>query len=171
MVIPHVPFVFDADGNPVQPMGSADGYAYTGGLEHYLQGYRGQAQYASKLAEEAIDDILRNSPTPPVIILQGDHGPGAYLDAGSADNTCLRERFGILNALYLPGQDAGRLAQSVPQDLTPVNTFRVVFNLYFGADLPMLPNHQYVAARQYVYDTIDVTGRVDTCISAAYDQP
>lgn len=171
MIIPHVPFVFDENGSPVQPMGSADGYAYTGGLEHYLQGYRGQAQYASQLVEQAVDEILRSSPTPPVIILQGDHGPGAYLDAGSADNTCLRERFGILNALYLPGQDAATLAQAVPQDLTPVNTFRVVFNLYFGADLPMLPNRQYVAARQYVYDTIDVTGRADTCISAAYNQP
>lgn len=171
MVIPHAPFVFDENGGPAIPMGTIDGNAYTGGLDHYLKGYRGQVQYTSILVEQVIDQILQNSAAPPVIILQSDHGPGAYLDWMSADTTCLRERFGILNALYLPGQDATKVQQLLPQDLTPVNNFRVVLNLYFGENLPMLPNRHYVATQDQIYHLIDVTGRVDTCTAPAYSQP
>jgi hypothetical protein len=52
----------------------------------------------------------------------------------------LREKMRILNALYLPGQDPAPLHQS----MTPVNTFRIIFNRYFGTNLPLLPDRNYV---------------------------
>ena len=49
-------------------------------------------------------------------------------------------RSAILTAAYLPGgsQDS-RLYPSI----SPVNTFRVVFNRYFGARYPLLPDRPY----------------------------
>ena len=51
-----------------------------------------------------INNVLTNSPTPPIIMIQGDHGPGAYLDWQSIPNSCVKERMAILNAYFLPEQ-------------------------------------------------------------------
>jgi hypothetical protein len=48
----------------------------------------------------------------------------------------LREKNGILNAYYLPGVDSSVLYPTI----SPVNSFRVVFNTYFGTNLPLLPD-------------------------------
>ena len=59
-----------------------------------------------------------------MIIIQGDHG----LDTEA--------RMAILNAYYLPGDGAKMLYPTI----TPVNSFRVVFNAYFGQEYPILPD-------------------------------
>lgn len=161
MVTPHPPFVFDADGKPVAPMGSGDGTVYSGGVEHYLNGYAGQVQYTNRLVEKMIDRILETSKTPPIIIVQGDHGPGAYLDWQSVEKTCLRERFPILNAYYLPGK--AEAAAAIPQDISPVNTFRVLFNTYFDTRLPVETNRHFAVLEPYLYNHEEVTGRLDWC--------
>jgi hypothetical protein len=74
---------------------------------------------------EIIPAILADSATPPIILLQGDHGPTV---ASSP-----RSRMSILNAYYLPGADV-----SIQSTITPVNTFRVIFNIYFGQNLELL---------------------------------
>jgi hypothetical protein len=74
---------------------------------------------------EIVPKIIANSATPPIILIQGDHGPTV---ASSP-----RARMSNLSAYYLPGVDA-----SVYPTITPVNTFRVVFNEYFGQDLELL---------------------------------
>ncbi|RPJ51181.1 MAG: hypothetical protein EHM21_03295, partial [Chloroflexi bacterium] len=98
VVIPHPPFVFDQDGNPIQPSGSGDGQYYYGTRESYLESYHGQLIYTNRLAKAAVGDILKKSKTPPVIVIQGDHGPGAYMNFDSLEQSCLRERYSILNA-------------------------------------------------------------------------
>lgn len=153
LVVPHPPFVFDAEGQPVTMQGEA--------TENYLKGYAGQLQYTNRLVEEAVDAILANSATPPVIIIQGDHGPGAYFTWYSTKETCLRERFPILNAYYLPGKaDA---AAAIPADISPVNAFRVIFNAYFDTQLPLEPNHHYAVFGDYIYQHEEVTDRLDWC--------
>lgn len=161
LVIPHPPFVFDAEGNPFQPMGSIDGNAYMGGVDHYLKGYSGQVRYTNHMVEQALDAILAKSNTPPVIILQGDHGPGAYLNWQSPDQTCLNERFSILNAYYMPGKE--NAAAAIPTYISPVNTFRVLFNAYFDTRLSMEPNHHFAAPAPYLYNHVEVTDRLDWC--------
>ena len=42
----------------------------------------------------------------------------------------------ILNAMYLPGMDYEQLSESI----SPVNTFRLIFNHYFDADYTLLEN-------------------------------
>jgi hypothetical protein len=43
--------------------------------------------------------------------------------------------------------------------MTPVNTFRLIFNEYFGADLPMLEDHSYaiIDGSKHIYDFFEVT--------------
>ena len=74
-----------------------------------------------------IDQIQKK---PPVIILQGDHG---YGDAN------LPYRLRNLNAYYLPG-DGKKL---VYPSITPVNSFRLIFNAYFGGKYAMLEDKSY----------------------------
>ena len=45
----------------------------------------------------------------------------------------------ILNAYYFPG---GRY-EGLYQDISPVNSFRVVLNTFFGAKLPLLPDRSF----------------------------
>jgi hypothetical protein len=100
----------------------------------------------------ALGSILEQSPTPPVILLQADHGPGSRLDWESPEGSDLRERFSILNAYRLPAAEQGALYASI----SPVNSFRVVFNTYFGARLQLLPDQSYFAYWDRPYDFLEI---------------
>lgn len=50
------------------------------------------------------------------------------------------ERFAPLLAAY---SSDGRLQQALPPDINLTNLYRVVFNTYFGTDMPMLPNRSF----------------------------
>ena len=76
----------------------------------------------------------------------------------SIHNTDLNERMSILNAYYFPGQKYGALYPGI----SPVNSFRVVLNTYFGADLELLPDRSYFSTWPEPYKFIDVTDVVRT---------
>ncbi len=160
---PHPPFVFDAQGNPVQfgHCEAQDGNYFWGGRENYAKGYPQQLAYISTLTLEVVDDILAKSTTPPIIIIQGDHGSGMLLDYSSMENTCLRERAAILNAYYIPDAKQDLLYPSV----TPVNTFRVVLNEAFGLDLPLLDDRTYYSTWDQPYQVTDVTTMIEPACS------
>ncbi len=142
---PHPPYLFDEDGEPVEskythPQIGSPGYFES--VVQYRQAYLEQLTFISRKTLEMIDGILAQSNTPPVIILQADHGPDVFMDFDSITNTCLYERYSILNAYYLPGISS----EEIPQNITPVNSFRLVFNLYFGTDVEILTNHAYFSS-------------------------
>ena len=111
--------------------------------------------------EIAIDRILENSDTPPIIIIQGDHGPGAYLKWSSAEKSNLDERFGIINAYYFPEGDQGWLYPSI----TPVNSFRIMFNRYFEGEYPLLEDESFFSTWRKPYKFISVTEQVESELS------
>jgi len=142
VVSPHPPFVFDHNGNfvyPQRPYTIGDGSDFVGGPEEYIAGYTEQIQYINKLVLQAVDAIMANSSEPPIIIIQGDHGPGAYLTWGSLERSNVKERMAMLNAYYFPDRDYSSLYPSI----SPVNSFRVVLDKFFGADLKLLPDDHY----------------------------
>jgi hypothetical protein len=102
--------------------------------------------------EEVITSILEHAEVPPVIINEGDHGP----DSNSGRVSYVQERMTNLNALHLPTGDEG-----LYPGLTPVNTFRVVFNKVFGADLPLLEDRVYYSQYDSPYDFRDETDAID----------
>jgi hypothetical protein len=134
---PHPPFVFDAEGNPTNPSDFwNEQRLYTYDL--YKKGYVAQVQFLNKNMLQAIDTIVANSETPPIIIIQGDHGP--WLQPKD-------RRMWILNAYYLPGHE-----DALYSTITPVNTFRVVFNKYFGGNYDMLKDVSYFSPVPKLYD-------------------
>lgn len=169
LTVPHPPFLFDEQGRPVVVTGQQDadgrdvgvnkmdGSFFIGGREAYLRGYRGQLLFVNQKIMAAIDAILAQSKTRPVIILQSDHGPGAYLDLASFEETCVGERFSILNAYYLPEE----AQQDLYPDITPVNSFRLLFNHLFGAEHALLPDRSYFNVEDRPFDPAEVTHRLN----------
>ncbi len=160
IVSPHPPFVLDRDGNFVPkdaPFESGrDGSYFPGSTAEYIAGYKEKLLYTNQQVLQAIDAIMAASDVAPIIVFQADHGPGAWLRWESAEETCLLERTSIFNAYYLPG--AG--AQALYPDITPVNTFRVIFDAYFEAELPLLADRVYFSSWDRPYDFVEVTDRI-----------
>jgi hypothetical protein len=161
VLAPHPPFVFDADGEAVTSKHPtlADGGDCQGSTADYIAGYRDQIAYVDRILEEAIDGILSNSPGAPIIILQADHGPGALLDWESVEASCLWERMSILNAYHLPGAHSAGLYP----EITPVNSFRVVFDAYFGTHLGQVEDRSYFSTNSHPYEFIEVNDRLIPC--------
>src|SRR5262249_16131311 len=106
ILAPHPPFVFDANGEAIDPKGflnfsDASCLLEQNRREEYIRGYTAQLQYVNRRVMESIDAILRQSSRPPIIILQGDHGSRMNLDWDSRARSDLREPFSILNAYYV----------------------------------------------------------------------
>jgi len=114
---PHPPWVFGPDGS----------FRIEEGV---IPGYTDAVTYLNKRLPDILRKIISQSSVPPVIILQGDHG---YGDAN------LPYRLRNLNAYYLPG-DGKKL---VYPSITPVNSFRLIFNAYFGGKYAMLEDKSY----------------------------
>jgi hypothetical protein len=119
--------------------------------EAYIKAYGEQARYVAARTVKCIETILRrNNGNPPIIIVEGDHGGRVGLDWGDLERGDPRDFFCILNAYYLPGvRDEG-----LYPGISPVNTFRVVFNDYFGAGYPLLEDRNFVVnmAGRAMYD-------------------
>jgi hypothetical protein len=159
VIAPHPPFVFDRYGNPIQPdrpyfLGDADGYQ--GDTEEYLNQYADELMFINTLLVKTITKIIDESDQDPIIIIQADHGPGAFLLWDSSTESCLWERFSILNAYYLPAD----ILDDISEDITPVNSFRVIFDAYFATDLGLLPDRSYFSSWNKPYSFQDVTEAV-----------
>lgn len=164
IISPHPPFVFDKDGNTVDvpyTFNFKDGNEYPGTPVAYKEGYINQLQFINRRLQETLSTILENSKTAPIIIIQADHGSGLMTDFTSPNNTCIKERFSPFSAYFLPDINDPLFLT----DVSAVNTFRIVFNEYFEAELPLLENRQYFYRNQISsYDFLDVTDRVnDSC--------
>jgi hypothetical protein len=159
---PHPPFVFAADGEFVARnlFMAGDGSDYGGTTEEYLAGYIGQVQYLNDRVLQIVARWLRDRNRPIVIILQGDHGPGAYLDWNSLERTCLRERLPIFNAYYFSDQ---RAQQTLYPSISPVNSLRVVFDQFLGQPMELLPDRSFYSASARPFDFIDVTEARESC--------
>jgi hypothetical protein len=138
LLIPHVPFVFSPDGSIV-----SDPLFYNGKLswpadeQHLIQGYSNQVEYVDREIVGIVKTILAQSKTPPIIVIHGDHG---LLDAN---------RYEIINAYYLPGDGS----KSLYSTISPVNSFRIIFDKYFGTDYSLLPDTSYNESGQPVLET------------------
>ena len=123
LMCPHEAFVFGPRGEVVHTI---NWYNYRD-----KQYYLGQYIFMNVEIEKMIDALLEKSEIPPIIILQSDHGLRPHhtgIEIGGD------EWHKILNAMYLPGIDYDELSDSI----SPVNTFRLIFNHYFDANYPLL---------------------------------
>lgn len=162
IVAPHPPFVFAEDGRYRRSrsrMFFGDGstwFKYAKKYkESYEEGYRAQLTYISRRMTEAVDGILATAERPPVILIQGDHGPGAHLVWDEPDQTDMHERMGILSAYLVPDPSA------LWPTITPVNSFRVVLNQVLGTDIPKTEDRSWFSGFSTPYDLRDETARLE----------
>lgn len=149
ILCPHYPYVFGRDGRPVS--------AEKGRPVTRKNLYVNQLVFLNKRVMGMLDALLAKQGPPPLVILQGDHGPMDHPEEKTTAET-LRVRTRILNAYLLPGGGATRLYDAI----TPVNTFRVILNRYFGTTYPLLADRTFYADPndKSLYDLHDVTGIV-----------
>jgi hypothetical protein len=140
ILAPHDPYVFG-------PGGEAVDYRDPLSQEDEKIAYRGQVEYLNGQVLPAIRRILAESETPPVIVLMGDHGAGLSSEQG---------RMAIFDALYLPGDSSQ--PESFYETITPVNTFRVVFNEIFGGSFDLLPDRSFFSIYDTPYNFHEVPG-------------
>lgn len=127
IIVPHPPYLIGPNGQNVLYLPDE----IPDDLER--KGYADQARFISGQMLEVIDVILAESDQPPIIIMQGDHGPPPNLITPA-------ERMQNLNAIYLPGINVEKVLYP---SMTPVNTFRVVLNEFFGQHLPLLEDRSF----------------------------
>jgi hypothetical protein len=158
LVTTHPPYVHNADGS------------YTGREQVARLGdaesYRRQLTYANSRMLAFVDRVLADDPDA-IIILQADEGPfpARYKEEEwrfkwrTATDAELEEKFGILFAMRVP--DADLAAEGFHDEITPINTFRMLFNARFGTDLELLPDRTWAHEDLYrFYDFVEITDRL-----------
>jgi hypothetical protein len=160
-LVPHDPYIFDADGNDPAYNGNRN----DAGIDE-TQKYTNQVAYLNERMENLIGQIRKDSPNA-AIIIQSDEGPypkdfrftltpNHYYDPINLALPQMRQKFGVLASYYMPGVDAQTVAQSIPASVDPL---RFVLSHYLGYDLPMLPDCQFATGDKYtIYKYKQVTG-------------
>ena len=156
---PHPPFLFDAQGEPVNDTKFELAGPVWGEKNYYLN----QLIFVNKKVEELVDQILQNSRIAPIIILQSDHGSYGtfysddFLVGDQVTDEMLKERMRNFSAYYLPSDSEDDL---VYDSITNVNTFRLIFNMYFDTKYEFLDDQIYFSSWDYPYKFINVTDKV-----------
>jgi hypothetical protein len=142
IVCPHPPYVFGADGGEPRydlPTMITDHDVIERERGKLQEMYVDQTRFLNSQLLSVIDGVLGQYSTEnrPIIILQADHGPALGYNGFVARGAWLYPRSGILNAMLVPREVETQLYESI----SPVNTFRVIFNGLFDAGLPLLEDH------------------------------
>jgi hypothetical protein len=149
LMIPHPPYIFTPNGSI-----RVDDRYYREVLnqpvseEYFQDGYKQNLQYANNAILPVLQEIIKTSVVPPVIILASDHG---IRDDNRMEN---------LAALYLPDTVKNPLYST----LTPVNYFRLVINEIFNGSFPVLEDLSYYSGYPNRYDLTRVEETSPDCI-------
>lgn len=151
IIPPHPPYVFTAKGDPI----SGTQLEFS---KETINQYTDQLIFISKQILPVVQNIIQNSSSPSIIILQADHGPGSTFGKREEwqknySPLALKERSGILYAVYFPNKKYSQFYPSI----TPVNTFRILFNVFFNENLELLPDKTFYTDYEKIYDFKDVT--------------
>ena len=124
------PFIFDSKGDIVNFRALS--------YEQLPHAYLEQLQYTDIKIQEIVEKLLDSEPKP-IIIIQSDHGVRFQLN--EKDEQPLKHAFLNFEAYYFPGVELDKDEYPV---ITPANSFRILFNKYFGTDYELLENHAFL---------------------------
>jgi len=136
---PHPPFVLGADGEPVSEAEFETESPGPARESPLLDAYEDQVTYLNKRLLEDLRVILDASDPTPIVVLMGDHG---WADRNMED------KLSNLNTYLVPPEVAAQLDQTI----TPVNTFRVIFDAAFGGSFGRLPDVSYYSLETDEYN-------------------
>ena len=131
-LMPHWPFLFDENGSALSDYRSKP-------KPHNMKSACQFLTFGNKKVIQAVKKILDTSVIPPIIIIQGDHGMEFVFQGVHPNGLELTEEFGILNAYYFPGAEKEKMYETI----SPVNSFRLIFDNYFGTNFGLLEDISY----------------------------
>ena len=157
VMLPHPPWIFGPNGEeitPGNPLLITDNPEFREGGWEPRQQYIQQLQFANKKTIQLVDQILEDDPFS-IIIVQGDHGTAWELDDWeNPSEKDVYQRLRNFDAIYFPDSDK---RTHLKDDRTLVNTFRTIFNVYFGSQYEILENKMYWHTFEKPYSFEDVT--------------
>ncbi|MEJ8818269.1 sulfatase-like hydrolase/transferase [Lacibacter sp. H407] len=121
--LPHDPFIFDSSGK-LKPTEKTILYSE----EEQPAAFIEQVKFANKIIQELVVHIKKTNRQNTVIIIEGDHG---YRNITGKKGYMIFDNF---NSVYLPDNDYTQHYST----MSPVNSFRLVLNKFFTANLPLL---------------------------------
>jgi hypothetical protein len=128
ILIPHTPYVFKPDGSiRVDPNYYGGKNMNSMSWNYQVEGYVDSVKFINSRMLPILNSIIQDSDVPPIIVMEGDHGLTG------------NNRTQNLSTYFLPGDGAEELYPSI----TPVNSFRLIFDHYFAADYYLLPDETY----------------------------
>jgi hypothetical protein len=146
IIFPHPPFVLDGEGDPL-----------LNSPPNEISAYADQIKYLNERLSKIVNTIIEKSDPKPIIIIQGDHGATIDYEELGIDPT---NRLGIINAYFLPVNNSKfdlsttSINEIMYPTISPVNTFRVIFDQYFNGDYGLLDDRSIIG-RQSPYFELD----------------
>jgi hypothetical protein len=147
ILMPHPPNVFGPNGEAVIP-----GNPISSEIWDEKIAYLDQVKFANKEIVKVIEKILDENEKS-IIIIQSDHGSGFDIDWKNPDESMILQRLSILNAYYVPEISENEFYENI----TPVNSFRIIFNNYFNGNYKILEDRNYWNNGFTPFDFEDVT--------------
>jgi hypothetical protein len=158
---PHPPYVVDENGNAILAT-MDEGYMWK-----QKKNYINQIKFVNKELEKWIEYIINKTDGKVIIIIQGDHGSGSSFDRIDSENgggweyptkkEPLIERMGIFNAYYIPSNINKNM---VYDSITPVNSFRVLFNTLFETNYSLVSDDSLYSSKKTPYVLMNVTKKI-----------
>lgn len=148
IVLPHGPYIWGPNGEhkKIDTLSKID-------IEYEKQGYLDQLKFTNKMAQEMIEKIIDEKKRPKIIIIQSDHGFALYMDWENTTEKMMHDRMSNINYILLPDKN-----ENFPYDtMTPVNTFRVLFNTYFDTNFEVLEDRIFYSGYGKPYNFTDIT--------------
>ena len=137
VVNPHLPFLFDRNGE--QPAMECQACTFATHIDHsgmpraeFLAAYADQVHFLNGRVLDTIDSILAKSPDAAVVVFS-DHGSRASREPDA-------DWFATFFASRTPGH-----ADLFPDDARPIEIFPRLFRAYFGDDVPIPHDEDFVA--------------------------
>lgn len=159
VISPHPPFIFGPNGERLDAVDAftlktANDFA---DRDEYTDGYTGQLTYLNSLLLSFLDELIDRSTRPVIILLHADHGSGASAVGESYSPVPYSvERFSILNAYRLDGC----AISEAYADITPVNSYRLIFQGCFKSEIEMIEDRIYNSGYGEPLNLVDVTENI-----------
>jgi len=159
VMLPHPPWIFGPNGEhvtPGKPLLITDNPEFRDSGWEPKRQYIQQVQFANKKTISIVEEILEKD-SYSIIIIQGDHGTAwdirgnAWVEPSKED---VYQRLRNFDAIYFPDEEKRK---NLDDNRTLVNTFRTIFNAYYGSDYELLENKVYWSYNAKPYDYKDVS--------------
>lgn len=154
IVTPHTPFVFTETGELVIYDSSFQWEPTLEGTA-FFRAHNRQLTFTNKKIIELVDAIDRQAKRETIILIQSDHGQryGMDFNAPNVEPAVWNDSYPNLMAYRLPKGDTPLFYEG----MTPVNTFRLIFERYFKYDFQRLPDKNYYSSEKTLFCFKDVT--------------